>query len=326
MTAMVLSALAPYRDDPAVEAAVQEGIECLSALQTAGGGYGYDGVENSNDAATVVIALTALGIDAGSDARFVKNGNSVLSNLLGFVTEDLQFGYDSNAEANAYATEQGFRALIAYSRYQAGGYNVYQFEGPLAPYVRPGRITITVQKDENLPEMQWPAEEEILQAVLTEEETERVAGGEDGTILIKLTATEQASDLKTLEGLLAQEETMAAAWRMEVQTEVGGQRRTVDAFRQPLKVTVVLPQDWQGHAQYAVLFAGQDGTARTDCAPAKAVPFEAHHSGLYALAYAQADEQALSPKTMDSGRSLFFCLLLAISGLGLAVCRKQKRA
>ena len=326
MTAMVLSALAPYRDDPAVEAAVQEGIECLSALQTAGGGYGYDGVENSNDAATVVIALTALGIDAGSDARFVKNGNSVLSNLLGFVTEDLQFGYDSNAEANAYATEQGFRALIAYSRYQAGGYNVYQFEGPLAPYVQPGRITITVQKDENLPEMQWPAEEEILQAVLTEEETERVAGGEDGTILIKLTATEQTSDLKTLEGLLAQEETMAAAWRMEVQTEVGGQRRTVDAFRQPLKVTVVLPQDWQGHAQYAVLFAGQDGTARTDCAPAKAVPFEAHHSGLYALAYAQADEQALSPKTMDSGRSLFFCLLLAISGLGLAVCRKQKRA
>lgn len=326
MTAMVLSALAPYRDDPAVEAAVQEGIECLSALQTAGGGYGYDGVENSNDAATVVIALTSLGIDAGSDARFVKNGNSVLSSLLSFVTEDLQFGYDSNAEANAYATEQGFRALIAYSRYQAGGYNVYRFEGPLAPYVQPGRVTITVQKDENLPEMQGPAEEEILQAVLTEEELQRVAGGEDGTILIKLTATEQAQDLKTLDRLLAQEETLAAAWRMEVQTTIGGQSRTADAFRQPLKVTIVLPQDWQGYAQYAVVSAGQGKTSRTDSEAADAVSFEAQYSGLYALAYAQTDTLAQAPQTMDNSRPVFFCLLLAISGLGLAVCQKRKRA
>lgn len=326
MTAMVLSALAPYRDDPAVEAAVQEGIECLSALQTAGGGYGYDGVENSNDAATVVIALTSLGIDAGSDARFVKNGNSVLSSLLSFVTEDLQFGYDSNAEANAYATEQGFRALIAYSRYQADGYNVYRFEGPLAPYVQPGRVTITVQKDENLPEMQGLAEEEILQVVLTEEELQRVAGGEDGTILIKLTATEQAQDLKTLDRLLAQEETLAAAWRMEVQTTIGGQSRTADAFRQPLKVTIVLPQDWQGYAQYAVVSAGQGKTSRTDSEAADAVSFEAQYSGLYALAYAQTDTLAQAPQTMDNSRPVFFCLLLAISGLGLAVCQKRKRA
>ena len=326
MTAMVLSALAPYRDDPAVEAAVQEGIECLSALQTAGGGYGYDGVENSNDAATVVIALTSLGIDAGSDARFVKNGNSVLSSLLSFVTADRQFGYDSNAEANAYATEQGFRALIAYSRYQADGYNIYRFEAPLSPYVQPGRVTITVQRDENLPEIQGPAEEEILQAVLTAEELERVGSGEDGTILIKLTATEQAQDLKTLDRLLAQEETLAAAWRMEVQTTIGGQSRTADAFRQPLKVTIVLPQDWQGYAQYAVVSAGQGKTSRTDSEAADAVSFEAQYSGLYALAYAQTDTLAQAPQTMDNSRPVFFCLLLAISGLGLAVCQKRKRA
>ncbi|MFR4008237.1 MAG: hypothetical protein ACLT0Y_02200 [Christensenellales bacterium] len=59
----------------------------------------------------------------------MKNGNSVLSNMMSFVTEDKQFGYEDNTEANAYATEQCFRALIAYSRYQAKGYNVYRFEG-----------------------------------------------------------------------------------------------------------------------------------------------------------------------------------------------------
>ena len=326
MTAMVLSALAPYRDDPAVEAAVQEGIECLSALQTAGGGYGYDGVENSNDAATVVVALTSLGIDAGSDARFVKNGNSVLSNLLSFVTADLQFGYDSNAEANAYATEQGFRALIAYSRYQASGYNIYQFEGPLTAYVQPGRVTITVQQDETLPTIQGPEEEEaILQAVLTEEELERVGNGEDGEILIKLTAVEQASEQSTLERLLFQEETMAVAWRMEVQTTIGGQSRAVESFRQPLAFTLLLPQAWQGYAQYAVVSAGQGRTDRTDSEAAEAVSFEAQYSGLYALAYAQTDTLTQAPQTMDNSQPLFFCLLLAISGLGLAVCRKQRR-
>ena len=40
----------------------------------------------------------------------MKNGSSVLSNLLSFVTADLQFGYDSSAQADAIATEQGFRA------------------------------------------------------------------------------------------------------------------------------------------------------------------------------------------------------------------------
>ena len=113
---------------------------------------------------------------------------------------------------------------------------------------------------------------------------------------------------------------------MEVQTTIGGQSRTADAFRQPLKVTIVLPQDWQGYAQYAVVSAGQGKTSRTDSEAADAVSFEAQYSGLYALAYAQTDTLAQAPQTMDNSRPVFFCLLLAISGLGLAVCQKRKRA
>lgn len=56
------------------------------------------------------------------------------------------------------------------------------------------------------------------------------------------------------------------------------------------------------------------------------VSFEAQYSGLYALAYAQTDTLAQAPQTMDNSRPVFFCLLLAISGLGLAVCQKRKRA
>lgn len=133
MTAMAISALAPYRDRAEVGAAVTAAVDCLSAMQGPTGGYISWGSENSNDAAMVVIALTALGIDPATDSRFVKNGSSVIDNLLSFVTDGKEFGYTDNASANPLATEQGFRALVAYRGLKAGGFNIYRFEKALAP-------------------------------------------------------------------------------------------------------------------------------------------------------------------------------------------------
>ena len=141
MTAIVLSALAPYQDRAGVASAVTSGLDYLAAAQSANGGYVYYGAENSNDAAMVVIALTSLGIDANTDGRFVKNGNSVYQNLMSFVTQDNRFGYTDNAAADALATEQGFRALIAYSRLSASGYNIYRVGGSLEEWMKPVRDT-----------------------------------------------------------------------------------------------------------------------------------------------------------------------------------------
>lgn len=80
MTAMVVQALAPYCSTNAtVKAAVDKAVEWLSVEYQKTGDYG-----SSESAAQVIVALSALGIDAKTDSRFQHNGISVLSNFLSY--------------------------------------------------------------------------------------------------------------------------------------------------------------------------------------------------------------------------------------------------
>ena len=76
ITAMTLQALAKYREQPEVEAAVERGLAVLSSLQEPDGGYASWGSSNSESVAQVIVALTELGVPL-DDARFVKNGVTV---------------------------------------------------------------------------------------------------------------------------------------------------------------------------------------------------------------------------------------------------------
>lgn len=116
LTAMALQALAPYRSDEAVAAAIEKALIYLSDVQEADGGYSAWGASNSNSAAQVVTALSALGIDARTDKRFVKNGVSVIEAMCGFYTGKGTFLYTEGMEANQMATEQSYYALAAYFR------------------------------------------------------------------------------------------------------------------------------------------------------------------------------------------------------------------
>ena len=74
------------------------------------------------------MSLAALGIDAHTDSRFVKNYKSAIEGLLTFALADHSgFGYKGNVTFNALSTEQGFRALVAYARYKESSkaYNIY---------------------------------------------------------------------------------------------------------------------------------------------------------------------------------------------------------
>lgn len=118
MTAMALQALAPYyEEDEDVKKAVDRGVARLSAMQTATGGYAVGGVETSESAAQVIVALTALGIDPHTDSRFVKNGVSVLSSLCSFYVDGGGFRHVSGAARDDLATAQGYYALAAYYRF-----------------------------------------------------------------------------------------------------------------------------------------------------------------------------------------------------------------
>lgn len=124
MTAMALQALRAYRGQPDVDAAIERGVACLSALQDSEGGYSSWGTANSESAAQVIVALTSLGISL-DDERFVKNEKTVLDALLCYRDSDGSFRHTMDGKPDGMATEQGFYAMTAALRAQNGKSSLY---------------------------------------------------------------------------------------------------------------------------------------------------------------------------------------------------------
>lgn len=121
LTAMALTALAPYQEETDVKAAVEQALTFLSAAQQDDGGFMSWGAANSESCAQVIVALTALGIDPAADARFTKAGGTAIDALCAFACEGGGFRHsDEQTEPDGMATEQGFYALAAYDRFRQG--------------------------------------------------------------------------------------------------------------------------------------------------------------------------------------------------------------
>ena len=122
MTSMALQALAKYRDRTEVAQVIERAMKALSGMQLANGSFGFeeDGA-NAESTAQAVIALTALGIDPVTDARFVKAGGNPLSAVLAYQLPNGGFKHKpTDVAANAIATDQAARALVAYNRFING--------------------------------------------------------------------------------------------------------------------------------------------------------------------------------------------------------------
>ena len=137
VTAMVLQALAPLTDkafvpDPgntetglteytaSIITMAKRGIEFLSEKQDDDGGYAGFGVKNAESTAQVIAAMSALGIDCATDARFVKNGNSPIDGIAKFKLEDGSFSHDESGVSSPSATVQTFYSMVAYLRMKEG--------------------------------------------------------------------------------------------------------------------------------------------------------------------------------------------------------------
>ncbi len=131
MTGMALQALAPYYStNTDVKTAVDQAVAALSAMQLADGSfytYGTDGsiYSSGESTAQVIVALTALGIDPESDARFVKNGISAVDALCAYAVEGGGFRHLADGGLDGMATEQGYYALAAYFRFLNGKTRLY---------------------------------------------------------------------------------------------------------------------------------------------------------------------------------------------------------
>lgn len=120
MTAMALQALAPYYnegDDTTVNAAVDKALQWLSAKYK---GTGYTSAESC---AQVVVALSALQLNANSDSSFVKTVDGAPTSVLGdllryYLGEGQGFKHAASLKtADQKATEQALYAMAAYERY-----------------------------------------------------------------------------------------------------------------------------------------------------------------------------------------------------------------
>lgn len=120
MTAMALQALAPYYNeggDATVNTAVNKALQWLSAK------YKNTGYTSAESCAQVVVALSALQLNANSDSSFVKTVDGASTSVLGdllryYLGEGQGFKHAASGKtADQKATEQALYAMAAYERY-----------------------------------------------------------------------------------------------------------------------------------------------------------------------------------------------------------------
>ncbi|HPE95156.1 MAG TPA: terpene cyclase/mutase family protein, partial [Bacillota bacterium] len=131
VTAMALCVLAPYYNtNEAVADALDGALELLSNRQLDSGAFKSYGTENPESTSQVIVALCALGVDVVSDARFIKNGSTLLDGLLKFRLDDGSFSHLEGGAFNYTATVQAFYSLIAMQRVERGLGSLFVFDMP----------------------------------------------------------------------------------------------------------------------------------------------------------------------------------------------------
>ncbi len=127
-TGMIVTALAPFKDQAAVQKSVEAAVSYLSSQ------YQASKIDNSSTAAQVIIALSAVGIDANSD-DFSKENSGLVQFLLTFQNKDGGFDWQGGDVSDTFSTAQGFQALVAYKLLLEGKGSLYHFNLANEPVV-----------------------------------------------------------------------------------------------------------------------------------------------------------------------------------------------
>lgn len=131
ITAMALTALAPYKEQQSVKQAIDKAVSFLSNVQGPTGGFqeAFVGGISSEATAQVIIGLTANGFDPRSQA-FTKNSVNLIDHLLSFRADDGGFKHlADDRDSNGIATEQALQAIVAFDLYINGKGSLYNFAG-----------------------------------------------------------------------------------------------------------------------------------------------------------------------------------------------------
>lgn len=123
ITGMVLQALAPYRQSPGVKSAIDRSLLALDRMERPDGSFESWGTETSESIVQVIVAKSALGLDA---SRHVEA-------LMKYYKPGKGFEHVVGDGGNLLATEQGLYALAAYKLGITQGRSLYDMNHiPLA--------------------------------------------------------------------------------------------------------------------------------------------------------------------------------------------------
>lgn len=129
VTAMAIQALAPYyREYADIKTAVDTALNLLGKKQLEDGGYKSFGESNPESASQVMTALCSVGIDPLNDARFIKNGYTLLDAVLGYKLSDGSFCHTEGGASDITATVQAFCSFVSLYRTRSGEGPLYLFD------------------------------------------------------------------------------------------------------------------------------------------------------------------------------------------------------
>lgn len=121
VTAMILQALAPYRDMKQVDLAFEKALEYLRSEMTNDCGYINEGDDNGCTAAQVLTALSVAGIDPlDPDNGFTRGNHNLVKKLDEFKRDTGYTTFMKNNQADGMGTSQIGYALEAYRRFVQG--------------------------------------------------------------------------------------------------------------------------------------------------------------------------------------------------------------
>lgn len=132
ITGMALQALSKYQDNEKVKRATDKALSSVSKKQDGKGGFSSWGSSNSESCVQMLVALCELGISI-NDSRFVKNGYTILDNLMTYYNDGNGFKHTTDGtDSNLMATEQAFCGLAAVKRMNEGKNSLYQMSDAIS--------------------------------------------------------------------------------------------------------------------------------------------------------------------------------------------------
>ncbi|PGZ01115.1 cell wall anchor protein [Bacillus cereus] len=202
VTAMVLSALAPYQDRPDVKPAVQKAVAYLYKEQLENGGFSADGQENSNSTAQAIIGLSLVkDVDQNRLHKAVQN-------LLSYQLPNGEFKWlPSDQNGSGMATEQALLALI---QFKEPGKSIYDWSNVSVPEIdtKPNvdSENVVVEKEvaeepQEQKQVQQETKNENVKVVVDNEPVENKKSG-NGSMLPKTGASSHSAAAEVGMGVL----------------------------------------------------------------------------------------------------------------------------